>query len=80
MDLHAACSEQVRDIIVTEESFSDFEASSTSERSEDVADADNGITDNSMVAAEHSRRDLTQRHHLAWADLSVINVDAGAKE
>jgi len=51
MHLHATCSEEFWDIIFTEESCSNFEASATSERSVDVIGADDGITNNVMVSS-----------------------------
>ena len=54
VNLHAAGAEQVRDVIFAEECLGDLEASTTAERSEDVTDTNDGISDNVMIGAKHT--------------------------
>ena len=78
--LHAACAEQIGDIIFAEESLRNFEATSTSKCPKNVTDTDDSITNHVMVRTEHLWSDLVEGHDLAWADLSLVNVNALPKE
>ena len=80
MDLHATSGEQVWDVILTEESLCDLEASSTTEGSEDVTDTNDSMSDHTMVITKHSRSDGIDWHDLAWADLGILHVDAVTQE
>jgi len=78
--LHAASTEEFWDVIIAEESRGNFEATTTTESPINVIGANDGVTNDVMVTAEHLRRQLIHRVDLARADLCVINFYAMAKE
>ena len=78
--LHAASVEQLRDVIVTEESGAYFEAATPTESSVDVILANDCVADNMMVVAKHSFSDLLERHHSTWANLSIVDLNTVSKE
>ena len=80
VNLHAACAEQLGDVIFAEECRGDLEAPSASESSENVISSNDGIANHMMVSTQHLRRDLRQRHHLTWADLGFIHIHTLTKE
>mmetsp|Transcript_31292 Transcript_31292/g.38706 ORF Transcript_31292/g.38706 Transcript_31292/m.38706 type:complete len:220 (-) Transcript_31292:260-919(-) len=80
MHLHAASTEEGRDVVLAEERRSYFEAATTTECTIDVIFADNGIADHMVVLPEHLLRNVIEWVDLAWADLRVVELDAVAQE
>ena len=78
--LHAASAEQLRDIIITEESRAYFEAATATESPIDIILADDCVTDDMMVGTQHSFSDLLKRHHSTWANLGIVDLNAVSKE
>ena len=58
VDLHTAGAEKVGDVVLTEESLGDLEASTAAECPMDVTHPDDRISDHVMVPSQHLRRDL----------------------
>ena len=73
--LHAARAEELWDVSVAEESVRDLETSSTTESSQNVTEADNGITNYSVVIAKHLLGDRVDGKYLTWADAGAHELD-----
>ena len=66
--VHATCTEELWDVSVTEEGVSHLETPSTTECSQNVTEADNGIANYSVVITEHLLGDRVDGEYLTWTD------------
>lgn len=80
VDLHAAGAQQLRDVIIAEESLCYFEASTSPESSLNVVNANDCVSYHCMLLAKHRCCELVDGKDFTRADSCLINFDTLAKE
>ena len=78
VNLHASSPEQVRDVVLTEESLCYLKTSASAESSCEIRDSNYCVSEDAMVVTKHLRRDLIDWIDLTWANFCVVNVNTVA--